>query len=311
MDVKNSDNLYRIGTVATLTGISVERLRAWERRYDLAPAHKSGKTRFYNDAQLERLKLIKHLIDQGQPISTRADLDVDQLRARMEVAPTQPTRLSAAHRPRAGLVGPNLLTLEQQVNAASARLDVVARWANMEAFMQEQTAADNLQLLFLQLPVLAQQPIDMARDLYPEANLVVVYQFATEKTLTELQSSGQQTLKWPLSWTELEHVAIAEMGLAGRTDGAAPRRFSDEELIAIASESQHPSNCPQYLIEAINQLNAFSAYTRDCALAMPQAHLYQRVSAEASQARAHLEASLEGLLTELLPLSDELDEAGS
>ncbi|MEM6709905.1 MAG: MerR family transcriptional regulator [Pseudomonadota bacterium] len=29
--------LYRIGAVAQLTGIAVERLRAWERRYGLAP----------------------------------------------------------------------------------------------------------------------------------------------------------------------------------------------------------------------------------------------------------------------------------
>jgi hypothetical protein len=60
------DDLYRIGTVAGLTGVSVERLRAWDRRYGLAPAHRAGKTRFYNRAQLERLKRIKQLIDEGQ-----------------------------------------------------------------------------------------------------------------------------------------------------------------------------------------------------------------------------------------------------
>ena len=38
----DADDLYRIGTVASLTGIAVERLRAWERRYDFTPAHRDG-----------------------------------------------------------------------------------------------------------------------------------------------------------------------------------------------------------------------------------------------------------------------------
>ena len=33
-----SRRLYRIGSVAALTGIAVERLRAWERRHDFSPA---------------------------------------------------------------------------------------------------------------------------------------------------------------------------------------------------------------------------------------------------------------------------------
>ena len=35
-----ADDFYRIGSVAALTGIAVERLRAWERRHDFSPAHK-------------------------------------------------------------------------------------------------------------------------------------------------------------------------------------------------------------------------------------------------------------------------------
>ncbi|MDE0008460.1 MAG: MerR family transcriptional regulator, partial [Gammaproteobacteria bacterium] len=52
-------DLFKIGVVASRTGISVERLRAWERRYGLAPAHRDGQTRFYSEAQVERLLAIK------------------------------------------------------------------------------------------------------------------------------------------------------------------------------------------------------------------------------------------------------------
>ena len=56
-----ADDFYRIGSVAALTGIAVERLRAWERRHDFSPAHKRGRTRFYSAQQLEKLKKIKLL----------------------------------------------------------------------------------------------------------------------------------------------------------------------------------------------------------------------------------------------------------
>jgi len=58
---RSEEDLYRIGTVAQLTQISVERLRAWERRYGLVPAHRAGKTRFYSASQLSRLAKIKRL----------------------------------------------------------------------------------------------------------------------------------------------------------------------------------------------------------------------------------------------------------
>ena len=74
-----ADDFYRIGSVAALTGIAVERLRAWERRHDFSPAHKHGRTRFYSADQLEKLKKIKHLIDRGQTVSSVIHLTEQQL----------------------------------------------------------------------------------------------------------------------------------------------------------------------------------------------------------------------------------------
>jgi len=290
-------DLYRIGTVASLTGISVERLRAWERRYDLNPAKKSGKTRFYSKDQLDRLKIIKHLIDQGQPISSLATLSMQQLRTRIDEQPSEPVLLSL-HAPKVGLVGPNLVMLEQQAQKSHGRrrLDVVSRWANMEAFIEEQNSTDNPQILILQLPVLSTQAIDIARNIYPKAKIVVLYQFATADKISAVQHSGSPTLKWPVSWREIEHTAISEAGLPGRAGRTVPRRYSDEELIAIAAQSEDPTHCPEYLIDAINQLNAFSSYAEDCGRHAAEGTQYLRVQADASQARAQLELALESLI---------------
>lgn len=300
MDSNLSKDLYRIGTVASLTGISVERLRAWERRYELTPAHKSGRTRFYSKDQLERLKLIKHLIDQGQPISSLVDLSYTQLLDRAALEDESSYQLDVLHQPTVGLIGPNLLLLEQQAHSRGPlRLEVVGRWANMDAFAAEQMAAVEPQLMIVQLPVLSMQPIELIKDNYENLQLVVIYQFATAKTLSQFEQTALPTLKWPLTWSEIEHTAIAELGSNAPRHGASPRRFSDEELIALAAETEDDSGCTQYLIEAINQLNAFSAYAHDTAQALPRGQLYRQIQNDTSFARQHLEATLEAYVEAL------------
>lgn len=297
VEPNTEQDLYRIGTVASLTGISVERLRAWERRYDVSPAHKAGKTRFYSKPQLERLKLIKHLIDQGQPISSLAPLSAEQLAERAASQPPEPI-LFSMHAPKVGLVGPNLVMLEQQAQQSSQRrrLEVVSRWANMEAFAADAGATDDPHILILQLPVLSIQAIDLAKEIFPDAKIITVYQFATADRVSQVQQSGTPTMKWPVSWAELEHTAISTGGTPIRAGRTVPRRYSDEELIAIAALSEDPTHCPEYLIEAINQLNAFAAYAEDCSQTLTERGPYLSAQTDASHARAQLELALETLI---------------
>jgi MerR family transcriptional regulator, light-induced transcriptional regulator len=284
------DELYRIGTIATLTGIAVERLRAWERRYGLEPASKSGKTRFYSKAQLERLQLIKRLIDQGHPISTLVELSDGQLLERLN------TQRQARLRPAStGLIGPNLLVLEQQ-QAQSARLDVRARWANLQAFFDDQTGTEALEALVVQLPVLLTSAIDEIARHQPAARLVVVYQFATPKHLVAVQELGIPTLQWPTTWQQIEHACATSAGAPLRAARAAVRRFSDDQLIAIAASAADPSGCPGHLVELISSLNAFAEFSLACAEEAADAALYERVHTDTTQARAQLELALEALV---------------
>jgi MerR family transcriptional regulator, light-induced transcriptional regulator len=297
VEPNSQSDLYRIGTVASLTGLSVERLRAWERRYDISPAHKEGKTRFYSRSQLERLKLIKHLIDQGQAISSLATLTKDQLAERVTVQPPEPV-LHSMHAPKVGLVGPNLIMLEQQVqqDEPRRRLEVVSRWANMEAFFSEVNATDNPQVLVLQVPVLSLHVIDKARKIFPQAKIVSIYQFATAQNVSKVAEMEIPTLKWPVTWAEIEHNVISEAGMPAHGGRHIPRRFSDEELIAIAADSEDPTQCPEHLIEAIHQLNAFAAYAEQCSTTAANGQVYRLVQADTTQARAQLETALESLI---------------
>ena len=291
------EDLYRIGTVAGLTGIAVERLRAWERRYGLKPAHRAGKTRFYSKAQVTRLTKIRQLCDKGHTISTVIDLEDAQLDERIAAQRNVATEPSIT-----GLIGPNLLVLEQRQE--QSRIDVQARWANLDAFCDECDGIESLDTIVVQLPVLLVQHIQTIERNHPGARIVALYQFATPKQIALTQEQGIATLQWPVSWQEIEHACASSAGRPLRAARAAIRRFSDEELIAIAASADADgSGCPQHLVELISQLNAFADYSLDYVDDAAQPQLFERIHTDTTHARAQLELALEVLVEsdQLLP----------
>jgi len=71
---------HPIRVVARRTGISRHVLRAWERRYGVvAPGRTGGGQRVYSDADIERLKLLRQLVEAGWPISRAAELSEAEL----------------------------------------------------------------------------------------------------------------------------------------------------------------------------------------------------------------------------------------
>lgn len=296
-DAGGEEDLYRIGTVAGLTGIAVERLRAWERRYGLQPAHRAGKTRFYSKAQVTRLTKVRQLCDKGHTISTLIHLDDAQLDERIAAQRNVATEPS-----KTGLIGPNLLVLEQRQE--HMRIDVQARWANLDAFCNERDGLEALDTIVVQLPVLLVQHIETIEKIHPEARIVALYQFATPKQIALTQELGIATLQWPLSWQEIEHACASSAGRPLRAPRAAIRRFTDAELIAIAASADtDASGCPQHLVELISQLNAFADYSLDHADDAAQPRLFERIHTDTTHARAQLELALEVLVEadQLLP----------
>lgn len=61
---------YTIRSACALTGINANTLRSWERRYGLVRPERTAKGyRLYSAADLDRLRLIQRVLDQGIPIS--------------------------------------------------------------------------------------------------------------------------------------------------------------------------------------------------------------------------------------------------
>ena len=93
----NGGSDYAIGAVSRLTGISTHTLRIWERRYGAIIAERtdSGR-RVYSRHDVEKLGLLKILVDRGFSIGQIANLDVDELRERRNEVVSQANDLQLA-----------------------------------------------------------------------------------------------------------------------------------------------------------------------------------------------------------------------
>jgi len=67
---------YNIQIVSQITGISAHTLRAWEKRYQIIePDRNDTGRRLYSQSEIEKLQVIKSLIEAGQTIGVLAKLD--------------------------------------------------------------------------------------------------------------------------------------------------------------------------------------------------------------------------------------------
>jgi MerR family transcriptional regulator, light-induced transcriptional regulator len=72
---------YPIRAVSKLTGISVDTLRAWERRYQVVEPERDDRGRLYSDADVARLKLLREAVERGHAIGRVASLSTEDLEA--------------------------------------------------------------------------------------------------------------------------------------------------------------------------------------------------------------------------------------
>jgi DNA-binding transcriptional MerR regulator len=89
---------YPIRVVSRLTGIGIDTLRAWERRYNAVTPSRDRESRLYSDADVARLRLINQAASSGHRVGQIAGLSDKDLRA-LTAAHT----VQAAPAPRAAL----------------------------------------------------------------------------------------------------------------------------------------------------------------------------------------------------------------
>ncbi len=314
---------YRIGTVAQLTGLSADAIRAWERRYQtVAPVRTEGGTRLYSESDVTRLQLMKALTECGDSIGSIAALETDALRERLAKLASGNSNGEDRTVLDANREGPVRVAMldahlpaQLGANAADvAQLDIVTV-AETAAELIEAAAQKPCDALVLNLGLLGSDPIatfDACVRASGARSAVVIYEFARRRHLARLADRGARLLKGPVSAGLLcrsvldQHVireathrwnAEAELGPVPVLDSGEPvpeRRFSDAELARLRElQASVECECPSHLADVVSNLAAFERYSRDChSQSEEDADLHALLYRGTAQARALIEQLL-------------------
>lgn len=302
--------LYRSGAVGRLTGIPVETLRVWERRYGVVgPRQSPSGRRQYAPHDVTRLTIIKRLVDAGYAIGSIAALDLEQLRLMLRQV-THPPRetLAAAAKIAAAtqhiaIVGEALAIrmrhgLPEDLQVAAVSASAARAFDDFRG-----VRADALLIEFPSVQRNAPQLIRSLAQLLGAQQIIVEYGFASRELEQDLRALGCHLVRAPLNVNDLESLCRAAPAAAftGQTANPAhdnlppPRRFDSKTLARIATRSTALNcECPRHIADLLVALGNFETYSGECEGRNPDdAALHRYLKQVTGNARAMMEMALQ------------------
>lgn len=304
--------VYRSGAVARLTGIPVQTLRVWERRYNIVgPRQSATGQRQYSPDEVTRLTVIKQLVDSGHAIGSVAALDLVRLQsmlhtaARAARAPRGEAHSTAegARLPvRVAIAGDALAMRVQHYQLPMVQVVASSPDAERAGEALRGVAAD---VLLIELPTLQRESARTIQSLAQQVGaqkIIVEYGYASQRIERELRALGCSLARAPLSVDQLELLcqfppaAAQASGLSPlrHLDPVAPRRFDNKALaeVSLASVALN-CECPHHLSELLVRMGNFETYSAECKSRSPaDAALHHYLMQVAGTARALLEDAL-------------------
>lgn len=294
---------YRSGEAAKLARMPASTLRIWERRYAVVSPPKSASgQRLYTEEDIERLRLIRGLVDRGHPISAVASLNAESLKALVESSGV----VQATHVEPISLliVGPVSFDI---AHCACAHMRVCGRPRSLEEAIRSARTGTRADALLAFVPSLQEETISriaaLAEALHAKAVSVICSEasaHATERAglggIRVIRQADAEAKPEPLvaelvDWaTALRQADI----LNADTRRRSARRFDDKALASLAGHaSAIQCECPRHLAELVIQLSAFQRYSDECIYRSARdALLHRRLGNVANRAVQLLETAL-------------------
>jgi len=288
---------FTISDVAKLTGVSEHCLRIWERRYSVVePIRTEARRRRYTQNDLERLFLIKYLIDKGNTISTVANLTLEELQARTRDLENSGKKLRVSQQvaKKVVIVGGEL---SEQISASGKThwFDIVGLFSGINSCTGNPLPPGTEVIIFdlatVHPPTLSAIGEILAQ--HPALRSILIYGSAAQQTLDQIDSRRISTIKSPADlhtlriactdprFTDLTHRTTS-------TPSFVPRLYDVDELAKLASSSPV---APHDLISLIFDLNSFSEDNKS-KIPNGDPDLQNYVHAMTSRARAIIEECL-------------------
>jgi len=284
LQVESEIACYRSGVAARLTGVPVETLRVWERRYGVVgPRLSESGQRLYSPDEVHRLGIIKRLVDAGHAIGSIATLPIETL---IEMSNFEKSSISQQGIPvlaagadvRIALVGPWISSRRISEALSHSTLKVVGKCIDLSK------AAEELQgykadIVVIEFPILDEKTINTVNNVKNACdadNCIIFYRFSPSSVLLELRSAGYEVVRKPLDSVEVEWFCNALMrspvsqnrtrSLLPTTQAPPPPRFDESSLAAFTETGEKIyCECPRHLVELLLSLGSFEKYSADCA----------------------------------------------
>ena len=317
---------YRIGAVATLSGVPVTTLRVWEIRYGaFSPAKSAGQHRLYSQADAVKAGQLKQLCDAGHGISGIANLDahsLNRLLAQQRASSTSNLRGGAeSHKVAMAVVGS---VIASRITAPQFTLRFLSHSIQVTDVFEDlaeatlATFSDQPKILLIKVNTLndsAREQIEHLAASHPNLQTIVVYNYGQLVAVEALKVLGMLVRREPMSDSELSDFissvllvdASTSVGVSGPTALIPARKYSDATLSRVAGISNNIlCECPRHVAELIGQLASFEQYSQECLNnSAEDAHLHAYLRAVSGSARAMFERALEMVAVhEGIPLND-------
>lgn len=317
MSTEFSDSTFGIGAVSRLTGIPMDTLRVWERRYSaVVPRRSPQNRRFYTREDVTRLLLVKQLVEQGEPVGSIVHLPEtelrEQLRAHAELHQQSlgglATAQGAAEPAASALVFGDALPYQIEHWTHDLPALRVLGGHTLFADFERDALTRKPDLLIMEFPALQPDAVKRIRELLRQSDCrrtLVIYAFSAKIVLDRLHKLGVLTLRAPVTAAQIRDLlhpdtpeTPAEWTDSSLAARPRPRRFSGKALAAIAeTETRLACECPHHLADLVARVSAFEDYSADCENRHEQdAIVHARLCRMTAEARMLLENALAFLL---------------
>ncbi|HDR9203889.1 TPA: MerR family transcriptional regulator [Burkholderia vietnamiensis] len=304
---RDTPHRYRSGEAARLARMPAATLRIWERRYGVvAPPKTPSGQRMYSDDDVQRIRLLKALVNQGHAIGSIASLSRDELEA-LSLTDTRGAALPET--------GVSLAVVGALPISASAiermGIHIAARIESIdEASRHTGPSADALIATTTSLHEDVVSQLASAAQALNAHAVAVIYGFGTAEAVELARLSGFELFRSTEGQTNsasiISKLAQAVVKARQANDAArglwlrTQRRFDEATLASLSGLSTTVKcECPRHLSELIMQLSAFERYSDECVSRSPaDALLHRHLGDAANRAAELLETALSVILRE-------------
>jgi MerR family transcriptional regulator, light-induced transcriptional regulator len=307
---KATETVFKIGAVSRITNIPVDTLRIWERRYNVVvPIRSNNADRLYQTDDINRLTLLKMLVDRGHAIGTVAKLTNSELTKHLEIHDQnkmQTKQKTSGKAVNVVLIGDVLSLQVEHSNINNSSFTFSGLYRNENEFL-EKNNDDDIDILIIEYPAIQEDHIESINTLFEKSgskHLILIYGFTNSAAKKLLNKTNFTYIQAPVTvdhlQTELIHLIkeenfdrdnVSDIELSSK---APLRTYTNNQLIQLSSASSTiECECPQHLSSMILKLIQFEIYSAECVNRYKKdSELHQLLGNMTGHARSIMEQAL-------------------